>query len=595
VDFGLAKVEAEAAPRAGSTITQTQPGGVVGTAAYMSPEQASGQPADARSDIFSFGAVLYELLTGRRAFEGKTAVATIAAVLHQEPAQFDVPPDLERTVRRCLSKSPAARFQTATELKAALETVDVATERQPSIAVLPFANMSGDKEQEYFSDGLAEEILNALAQIPGLKVIARTSSFAFKGQNTDVRRIAAELAVTNILEGSVRRAGDRIRVTAQLIRASDGSGVWSQRYDRLMADVFAIQDELAEAIAAAPRLAADAARPKRYAPKLPAYELFLKAMHHYAKYSRESAVLCKEYLDQALALDRHFAPAHAMLGECFIEFVVYSIMPAKEALPRARSAAQHALELDPSLSEAHEVLGRTAALYDYDWKEGEREFRLAMTREPVSPRVRWKYAHDCLLSTGRLTECAQELARALDDDPINALCRFSLALCLHAAGSLADAEEQFRQVPELDAHFVPASYWLVRNHAARGAIAEALALAETLLPLAPLNPEVIGGLAGLLMRAGMKERAEELLTRLGDGTAYGAPLGFLSYYFLLEKPERAAEWMERAIDERHLLVPLYVRTPLATSLLESSDWAPVAMKMNLGTGREHERPKASGS
>jgi serine/threonine protein kinase len=251
LDFGLAKVEDEGAPCAGPTITQTQPGTVIGTAAYMSPEQASGQTADARSDIFSFGAVLYELLTGRRAFDGGTWVATIAAFLHQEPEPFEAPPDLERAVSRCLRKSPAARFQTAAELKAALEAIDVAAGRQPSIAELPFANMSGDKEQEYFSDGLAEEILNALAQIPGLKVIARTSSFAFKGQNMDVRRIAAELGVTNILEGSVRKAGDRVRVTAQLIAATDGSHVWSQRYDRLLADVFAIQDELAEAIATA--------------------------------------------------------------------------------------------------------------------------------------------------------------------------------------------------------------------------------------------------------------------------------------------------------------------------------------------------------
>ncbi len=404
----------------------------------------------------------------------------------------------------------------------------------------------------------------------------------------DIRRIAAELAVTNILEGSVRRAGDRVRVTAQLIAASDGSHIWSQRYDRLLEDVFAIQDELAVAIATALRrkLAADVARPQRYTPSLPAYELFLKAMHQYAKYSRESAFRCKDYLEQALALDPHFAPVHAMLGECFMEFTVYSAMPAREAVPRARSAAQYALDLDPLLPEAHEVLARAAALYDYDWQESEREFHLAMAREPISPRVRWNYAHTCLLSTGRLKECAQELERALEDDPINVLSRFSLALCLHAAGKLAEAEEQFRQALELDAHFIPASYWLVRNHAAKGAIAEALALAETLLPLAPTNPEVIGGLAGLLMRAGRNKSAEELLDRLGDGKGYGAPLGFLSYYFLLGKPEQAAEWMEKAIEERHLLVPLYVRTPLAKPLLESSDWPALAMKMNLGANRQ---------
>jgi tetratricopeptide (TPR) repeat protein len=274
-----------------------------------------------------------------------------------------------------------------------------------------------------------------------------------------------------------------------------------------------------------------------------------------------------------------------MLGECFIEFAVYSSMPALEAATRARSSAQRALDLDPSVAEAHEVLARAAAALDYDWKECEREFQLAMSREPISPRLRWSYAHNCLLAIGQLKECERELNLALEDDPINALSRFSLGLCLHSAGRLAEAEGQFRQVLELDAHFIPAAYWLVRNHAAKGAIAEALALAETLLPLAPSNPEVVGGLAGLLRRSGKRKRAGELLDRLGDGTGYGAPLGFLSYYFLLGESERAAGWMGKAIDERHVLVPLYVRTPLARSLLESPDWPALAIKMNLGADR----------
>jgi TolB-like protein/tRNA A-37 threonylcarbamoyl transferase component Bud32 len=243
LDFGLAKVT-------DPDLTQTSDGTVMGTAPYMSPEQAQGRTLDGRSDLFSLGAVLYELVSGRRAFGGASGLEILNAVVSSEPAALDSP--LWPAIRRCLAKDPARRFQSAAEAREALQRgggAQAAGAATPSIAVLPFANMSGDREQEYFSDGLTEEIINALVKIPGLKVIARTSAFAFKGQNTDIRRIAESLGVAHVLEGSVRRSGSRIRVAAQLIAAADGSHLWSERYDREMADVFEIQDELSAAIA----------------------------------------------------------------------------------------------------------------------------------------------------------------------------------------------------------------------------------------------------------------------------------------------------------------------------------------------------------
>jgi eukaryotic-like serine/threonine-protein kinase len=233
LDFGLAKLAAD------GDATQTL--GIAGTPLYMSPEQAEGKALDARSDVFSFGSVLYEALTGQRPFD------SLAAVLRDEPAPLQSPAwDI---VKRCLVKKPGDRFQSMAEVRVALEQIRAKpAEQQPSIAVLPFANMNADREQEYFSDGLAEEILNGLAQVQGLKVIARTSSFAFRGKEQDITKIAETLRVGTILEGSVRRAGSRLRVTAQLIDAADGSHLWSQRYDREMADVFAIQDEISAAI-----------------------------------------------------------------------------------------------------------------------------------------------------------------------------------------------------------------------------------------------------------------------------------------------------------------------------------------------------------
>jgi len=223
LDFGLAKLNDDADPDA----TRTVDGTVMGTAAYMSPEQAQGKPTDARSDIFSFGAVLYELLSGKRAFVGNSMLETLNAVVRTEPSALDSP--LASVVTRCMAKEAVARYQTVAELRAALQAPEQKSSTQtsiPSIAVLPFANMSGDKDQEYFSDGLAEEIINALAQHPGLKVTARTSAFAFRGKEQDIRKIAEALDVKTILEGSVRRAGNRIRVMAQLINSADGYHLW---------------------------------------------------------------------------------------------------------------------------------------------------------------------------------------------------------------------------------------------------------------------------------------------------------------------------------------------------------------------------------
>jgi len=275
LDFGLAKLTQDQDADA----TRTVEGMVAGTPAYMSPEQAQSQALDVRSDIFSLGAVLYEALSGRRAFGGNSMLDVLNALVRDEPAPLDSP--LSAVVKRCLAKEPAERFQSAAELKAALlQTQTKAGTQPPSIAVLPFANMSRDAEDEFFSDGLAEEIINALVKIPGLKVIARTSAFACKGQNIDIRKIAEILGVTNVLEGSVRRAGNRVRITAQLITAADGSHLLSERYDRQMDDLFAMQDEIAAAIAGELKVKFSPREQTRRQPNFQAYEAYLRYKHY---------------------------------------------------------------------------------------------------------------------------------------------------------------------------------------------------------------------------------------------------------------------------------------------------------------------------
>ncbi len=327
LDFGLAKLMTDS----DSEATKTIEGAVMGTAAYMSPEQAQGKSLDERSDIFSFGTVLYEMLSGTRAFSGSSMLDTLNSVVRDDPAPLQSP--ASDIVKRCLAKQPAQRFQSIAEVKAALESISMKpTDPQPSIAVLPFANMGGDKENEYFSDGLAEEIINFLAQIPGLKVTARTSAFAFKGKTEDIRKIAGALGVATILEGSVRRSGSRLRVTAQLINAHDGYHLWSQRYDRDMADLFDLQDEIAQSIASALHVKL-AGTPVPYKPSLPAYEALLKARYCFGTFRPDLLAHAKECYEQDIVLDPKFAQAHCEYGNYFWGLALAGALPANQACP----------------------------------------------------------------------------------------------------------------------------------------------------------------------------------------------------------------------------------------------------------------------
>jgi len=464
LDFGLALFSDDGEGREpgalGKTasVNMTRPGTILGTAAYMSPEQAEGRAVDARSDIFAVGLVLYEMLSGRRAFTGDSDIATIAAILYKQPEPIEAPPALQSIITRCLRKSPADRFQFITEVKDALlaatsgvsspsASVSSSPARVPSIAVLPFVNMGGDKENEYFSDGLAEEILNSLAQIPGLKVIARTSSFAFRGKEQDITRIAETLRVRSVLEGSVRRAGSRVRVTAQLIDAEDGSHLWSQRYDRELEDVFAVQDDIAEAIVSAlrVRLSQTMAGAEQYKPSLPAYEALLKARHYSMSGRLELVQRAPEYFEQAIALDPKFALAHCGYANYFLSMTFMGAMPAAEALQMVRSQAQKALELDPSLPEGHAMLGVVAAGFEYDWKSAEAHFRVATARNPVPVNVRLPYALGYFLRMGRPAEAIQQIELGLREDPLNLLLRLNLIVTEGSAGRLGQRNELSRR------------------------------------------------------------------------------------------------------------------------------------------------------
>lgn len=383
-----------------------------------------------------------------------------------------------------------------------------------SIAVLPFANMSGDPEDEHFSDGLAEEIINLLAQIPGLKVIARTSAFAFRGKEQDIRKIALALGVRTVLEGSVRRAGNRIRVTAQLISTEDGSHLWSERYDGEMGDVFALQDEIAAAIAAAfqMKLSAQPAL-AQHTSILPPYEALLRARHQFNKLNPESMERAREYLEQSIALDPGYALPHSELGFYFTTLATFGILPAREALPQARAAVQKALDIDGSLADSVALLGRIIACHDYDWKEAERLFGLARACDPISSRVR-EYYSLFLLYFGRLTEAIEESERALHSDPLNPYFGLILGCCLLAGGREEDAAREFHRLLELDENYYLSYFNLSMIYAHEGKLEAAVHASQKADSLAPWNTVVTGTLAGVLKMAGDGGRAARVLQSL---------------------------------------------------------------------------------
>jgi serine/threonine-protein kinase len=575
LDFGLAKLVS-----ADADATRTADGVVSGTAGYMSPEQAEGKPLDVRSDIFSFGAVLYELLSGTRAFGGTSTISVLSAVLRDDPKPLHTLPVLDRIVRKCLQKQPAQRFQTMGEVRVALEhaaTTSIAEPitGQPSIAVLPFANMSADRDNEYFSDGLAEEIINVLANMPGLKVAGRTSSFYFRGSDVAFGEIGSKLNVDHILEGSVRKAGNRIRVTAQLIKVADGFHLWSERYDREMTDIFAIQDEITQAIAAAlrMRLTPDSAASRPYTPNLRAYEAYLKSRDYFFKPSQESLTRVKESVEHAIRLDPKFALAYSMLGIYYTMLANLGVRPAREVIPLARAAELDALRVDPSLPEAHALLGVCDGI-DYEWRAAESRWRLAMPRDPVSRDVRFWYGNHYLLPIGRIAEAVEAMAWGLELDPLNLVYRHHLALGLRHAGRPEDAEAELRKVLEVDANFPLALDTLGAICAQQGRFDEALSLSERAYGFTPWASPTVGQLAALLVRSGAMSRANALLEKLRTGEVCGGAAGLAVFHAMGGEFDRAVEWAERAIEERH---PLLVRS--LRPLLTVQQWSPLARKM----------------
>jgi TolB-like protein/Flp pilus assembly protein TadD/tRNA A-37 threonylcarbamoyl transferase component Bud32 len=427
-DFGIAKAVTSAA---GEHLTQT--GSTVGTPAYMSPEQAGGEgEIDGRSDVYSLGCVLYEMLAGRHPFEATTPQAMLVKHLTQPVPSLranraGLPESVERTVAKALAKEPAERFATATEFAQALHSGStppgLSTVSQPvaaakpapvskSIAVLPFADMSPQRDQEYFCEGIAEELINALMRIDELRVASRTSAFAFKGKSEDIREIGRKLQVEHVLEGSVRKAGTRLRITAQLLKVADGYQMWSERYDRELEDVFAIQDEIAQNIARALRVVmTDQAKAivKPQTADVAAYDYYLRGRGFFHQWRKKSLLFARQMFTRAIEIDAGYALAYAGIADCCSS--LYTWFDANETYrEEAERTSLRALELDPDLAEAHEARG-VALTVAKRWDEAKREFETAIKLSPKLFEAYYFYGRLCFLQ-GHLEEAGRWFAEA---------------------------------------------------------------------------------------------------------------------------------------------------------------------------------------
>ena len=467
LDFGVAKVPG--AGSEGETVAGlTSAGEAIGTVAYMSPEQARGEPVDARSDLFSFGLLVYEMLTRRPAFAGPTTAVIFDAILNRQPPALresaDVPSEIERIVTRLLSKSVEARPQTArvvlAELREAQRAVaqrtskgsGAAAKAQPSVAVLPFASLSADPENEYVADGITEEVINALGQIKGMRVAGRLSSFAFKGKSPDLAEVGSKLGVSSVLTGGVRKAGNRLRVTAELVDVADGFQIWSERFDRPADDVFAIQDEIAAGIAEKLRVALAAetrdAKSNRGTDNLEAYNLYVKG-RHFLNQRGKGIGLALDCFEKARALDPEFALPYAGIAEVFSLQGFYGFERESIVMPKAKAAALRALELDPSMDEPHGPLIMVHWLFEWDWAASAAEFDRAMAKNPNSIGAMTYRSIELACVHGRTDEALALAERVAPLDPLSPYAAALRANALICARRYREAEQVFQDSEDL--------------------------------------------------------------------------------------------------------------------------------------------------
>jgi eukaryotic-like serine/threonine-protein kinase len=566
VDFGIAKLSADR--------VLTQAGTILGTIPYMSPEQLGGKTVDARTDIWSWGVLTYEMLASQLPFQGESDLATADAILNQEPFPLthfrpDIPDQLDTIVMRALHKSPDERPETAEDLVRVMRPLTIGSDtttataenvvQTPSIAVLPFVNLSPEPDSEYFSDGLTEELIYALSRLPNLRVVSRTSAFEFKTKPQSVRRIGAQLRVAKIVEGSVRKLGQKLRVSAQLVSASDGYCLWSQRFDREIKDVFEIQDEIAQQIAnnLKVRLSGDAPAIllKRRTENVEAYDLYLRGRFQWNKRSGDGLLRAREYFELALAQDAGYAPAYSGLADYHIAVASWGLATPTDAWPKAKETAERALAIDNELAEAHASMGTIRMWYEWNWDAAEQEFRRAIDLNPGHPNAHVQY-NLLLLQTARFEEAEREIRTALTSDPLSIRINSYLAGVFHYRGEYDQSVERCRRALELDPQDIELHVVLALNYEQKGMYREAILELEQAHQLSDNNPLILGPLGSCYAAAGDHARARGFLDDLDRASqvTYVAPITWVMIYLGLGEFDQAFEWLEKAAQVRDVLL-----------------------------------------
>jgi eukaryotic-like serine/threonine-protein kinase len=563
-DFGVATAMSAAG---GDNIYITDRGFAVGTPAYMSPEQASAErDLDGRSDLYSLACVLYEMLAGQPPFAGSGARATMARHAIEPPAPIrslrpTVPLAVELALQRALAKSPSERFATMAEFCDALVAPAptavpmTGAPDQRSIAVLPFVNSSADPENEYFSDGMTDELITALSKVEGLQVASRTSVFALKSLREDVRTLGSRLNVATVLDGTVRKSGNRIRITVQLSRVSDGRLLWSERYDREMSDVFAIQDEIAGTIVRTLRatLLGDLGdlTPVRYTANVKAYSLYLKGRFCWNRRTQEGIREGIRYFEQAIAEDPDYALAYSGLADSYALDLDYKGAPVFEGMERAKAEARKAIALDETLAEAHTSLGWVTFIYDWDWAAAEQQFRRAVELNP-----RYSTAHQWyswfLAAMGRFEESLEHGRTAAELDPASVSIRRSMGWLQYYARQHDGALDNLRRGLAMDPTAAETHRLLGLVYLQQGSLDEAAAAFKEALANSPNDSLALAGLGHVAARRGRADEAMAILAEL-DAKAklrYVSPVAQAQLYVTLDQRDRAFEWLDRAYQDR---------------------------------------------
>ncbi len=608
MDFGLAKLK--------GSMKLTKTSSTVGTLAYMAPEQLQGGEVNARSDIFSYGVVLFEMLTGHIPFRGEHEAALMYSIVNEEPESAlkyrqDLSPELDRIIRRALEKDPADRYQHVDDMVSELRRLRKETTRvlkpeemhrsesrhvsdalpagRPgplllrwilvgaiivlaasaawflfyrtpdqriiSVAVLPFQNKSSDADTEYLSDGLTESLIYRLSQLPGLKVSPTSSVMRYKSKETDPIQAGKDLGVSAVMSGRIVQRGDMLAISVELVDVRNNNLLWGEQYERKLAELLSTQREIATEIAQKlqVRLSGEGATglTKHYTENNDAYQLYLKGRYHFAKRTEAEILRAIECYRQAIALDPKFALAYARIAEAYNQMPSYPYCSPKEAFPQAKAAAMKALEIDPTLPEAHTALANLLVAYDWDWAGAEREFKKAIELDSNSSAPHFRYGQMYLSPLGRSTEAIAELKRALAGEPLDLTMGAILSSTYYAARQYDLALDQAKKTHDLEPNFVLGIWILCEAYLGNGMYAEAIALSEGQLKVDSTNQSSLQNAGYAYAKTGRKRDAEEMIRRLKElaKTRYVMSYTLATMYAALGEKDLAFSELEHAFNE----------------------------------------------